>query len=59
MTKMVYVALLTISIVTIGCDKGQRIDYTRNSSNITQRLNYDAGYPFVGFWKVQSNDDFI
>ena len=56
--KLVHTVLLIISIANVGCDRGPRIDYTKNSSNITQRLNYDTAYPFVGFWKINSNDDF-
>ena len=49
--------LLAICLLT-GCDSGPRVDYSKNSSNILQHLTYDETYPFVGFWKLQRNDNF-
>lgn len=52
-----HVALIATCTIA-GCDSGPRVDYSKNSSNIIQRLSYDDRYPFIGFWKLQASDDF-
>lgn len=53
--KWLFLALLAIYV---GCDSGPAVDYSMNSSNVTQRLSFDDAYPFVGFWKSNPSDDF-
>ena len=59
LTKLVnWICVATFFAALVGCDSGPAVDYTKNSSNITQRLSYDDDYPFVGFWKSRPSDKF-
>lgn len=53
-----HVVLIAACCSVVGCESGSGIDSSMNSFNVAQHLSYDDEYPSVGFWKLESDDDF-
>lgn len=41
-----------------GCKTCKLFDIARNSRNVEDSIVYDKEYPYIGFWKINCDDDF-
>jgi hypothetical protein len=56
----VIVGLLGIGSIALIASVGWifRPDFWTTSRNVESRIQYDPGFPFIGFWRVNCSDDF-